>query len=146
MTSSLLLSVLLAVATPDLQEPRRIPDDSVEIETRGCLKGRVFTATSGPEDEGVTRGPDVLGRNFRVAGKKDVMDLVKKYDRQWVQIVGVVRKVDLADRVGMRVGGGRVGIGPGPDPTRGNPRAVTGGVPTMDVTSVTFLAERCPLQ
>ena len=146
MVSTLVLSLLLA-ASPVQDQEKRIPSDSVEVETRGCFKGRVFTATGMPEGEGVSRGPDIVGRNFRVAGKRDVMDLVKKYDGQWVQIVGIVRKVDLSSQgPGMRVGGGRVTIGPGGDPSRMSPRATAPSMAVMDLTSVRFLLERCPLQ
>jgi hypothetical protein len=148
LTLAPLLVLLVMIGSVGAQEPKKIPSDSVEIETRGCLKGRVFTATAGPEGEGVSRGPDVLGRHFRVAGKRDVMDLVKKYDGQWVQIVGIVRKADLGNQgIGMPVGRGRVTIGaPGGDPTRMNPRASSPTMAVMDLTSVRFLLERCPLQ
>jgi hypothetical protein len=145
--TSVLLSLMLLLAPAAAQETKRIPNDSVEVEARGCLKGRVFTATSLPEDENVRRGPDVSGHSFRVAGKRDVMDLVKKYDGQWVQVVGIVRRAALDDQgVGLKVGRGRVTIGPGGDPTRMSPGAMVPSVPTMDLTSVRFLLERCPLQ
>jgi hypothetical protein len=144
--TSVILSLILAAAAVQAQEPNRIPSDSVEIEARGCLKGRVFTATAGPPEERVTRGPDVTGRNFRVAGKREVMDLVKKYNGQWVQIVGIVRKNALDDPgVQMGAGRGRVTIGPGGDPSRVSPGGMMANVPTMDVTSVRFLLERCPI-
>jgi hypothetical protein len=118
----------------------------VEIEARGCLKGRVFTATAAPEDEGTRRGPDVVGRHFRVAGSKDVMKEVKDHDGHRVAVVGIVRKSALADEgMGMKVGGARVVIGAqGGDPTRTNQRTMTPpAVPVMDVTAVRFLSDRC---
>lgn len=148
MTSLVLALALFAAAPQQSPESKSIPDDSVELVTRGCLKGRVFTATPRPRDEGVVKGPDVTGRHFRVAGKRDVMDLVKKYDGQLVEVTGIVLKSAVSDQgVGMRIGGSRVIIGaPGGDPTRMNPRTTpTGGVPTMDVTSVRFLSESCPI-
>jgi hypothetical protein len=148
--TTLLLTVLLAVSTSaDLQEARKIPSDSVEVEARGCFKGRVFTATGQPEDENTRKGPDITGRNFRVAGPKDVMDQVKRYDRQYVAVVGIVRRASLDDQgIGMRVGkGARVVIGaPGGDPTRPNTTASAPSVATMDVTAVRLLGDRCPIQ
>ena len=142
------LSLLLAVFGAQEQE-KPVPKDSVLIETRGCFKGRVFTATPRPEDEGTTRGPDVTGRNFRVAGPREVMDQVKKYDGQLVQVVGIVRRAALDDQgVGFGVPGGRVTVGGGfGDPTRTSPRSMPASTtPTMDLTSVRYLADRCPLQ
>lgn len=131
------------------QEARKVPTDSVEVEARGCLKGRVFTGTGQPDEERTSKGPDVTGKSFRVTGDKDAMSLVKKYNGQFVEIVGIVRKAALDDQgIGMRVGrGGRVVIGaPGMDPTRMNSPAVAPNVAAMDVIAVRLLADRCPLQ
>lgn len=149
MAVALSLLALLSLASAPIvaqQESKGIPKDSVEVEARGCLKGRVFTATYAPEDEGTRRGPDVVGRNFRLSGKKDVMQDVKKFDGHRVAIVGIVRKADLADQgIGMKVGGARVVIGaPGTDPNaRVNSRMTTPPVPVMDITAVRDLSERC---
>lgn len=134
--------VLALVAAQQAEKP--VPKDSVEIDAPGCLKGRVFTGTSRPEDEGVARGPNVERRHFRLAGPREVMDLVKKYDGNLVQLVGIVRKAALDDT---GIGSGRVAIGaPGMDPSRMNTRNTTSSVATMDVRSVRKLSERCPLQ
>lgn len=142
------LALLLMSSPVQSPEGKAVPKDSVEVHSRGCLKGRVFTATAPPEDEGVTSGPNVLGRHFRVGGPREVMDLVKKHNGHLVEIVGIVRKSALADEgIGMKVGDrARVVIGaPGTDPTR-NPRMAPPGVPTMDLTAVRFLMDRCPIQ
>jgi hypothetical protein len=149
MTTLLLTFLLAAYAPADGQETKKIPSDSVEVEARGCFKGRVFTATGQPEDENTRKGPDITGRNFRVAGPKDVMDQVKRYDRQYVSVVGIVRRASLDDQgIGMRVGkGARVVIGaPGGDPTRTNGTTAAPSVATMDVTAVRLLGDRCPIQ
>jgi hypothetical protein len=131
-----------------MQERRPVPSDSVEIEARGCLKGRVFTGTGQPAEERTSKGPDVTGKSFRVSGDKEVMDLVKKYNNQYVEVLGIVRKAALDDQgIGMRVGRGRVVIGaPGSDPTRMNTPAAAPSVPVMDLIAVRLLADRCPLQ
>jgi hypothetical protein len=131
------------------QETRKVPSDSVEVEARGCLKGRVFTGTGQPDEEKTSKGPDVTGKSFRVTGERDVMDLVKKYNGQYVEILGIVRKAALDDQgVGMRVGRrGRVVIGaPGVDPTRMNAPAAAPSVAAMDAIAVRLLSDRCPLQ
>jgi hypothetical protein len=142
--------VCLVASTAVLaQEPRRIPKDSVEVVARGCLKGRVFTGTGQPEGEGGRQGPDVTGRSFRVAGPREVMTLVKHNDGHLVEVVGVVRKAALDDQgVGFRMGRGtRVVIGgaAGTDPTRMNSPATAPSVPTMDVTAIRYLDDRCPI-
>lgn len=135
-------------ASASAQERKTVPSDSVEIEARGCIKGRVFTGTGQPEEERTSKSPDVTGKSFRMTGEKDVMDLVKKYNGQYVEVLGIVRKAALDDQgIGMRVGRGRVVIGaPGVDPTRMNSPASAPSVPAMDVIAVRVLTDRCPLQ
>jgi hypothetical protein len=146
--TSLTLALVLSLLAVAPQESRKIPSDSVEVEARGCLKGRVFTATAPNEEERTQKGPDITGRNFRVTGEREVMDLVKKYNGQFVEIVGIVRKASLDDQgLGMKVGrGARVVIGaPGGDPTRMNSTATAPSVASMDMIAVRLLSDRCPL-
>lgn len=147
--TSILLSLVLAAVGVEWQEAKPIPKDSVEVEARGCLKGRVFTGTGREESEGVTRGPDVMGRHFRVTGPREVMDLVKKHNGHLVEVVGIVRKSALDDQgIGMKIGGGaRVVIGaPGVDPARMNTQATAPGVAAMDVVALRYLSDRCPVE
>ena len=140
------LACFFASAAVLAQETKSIPKDSVEVTARGCLKGRVFTGTGQPENEGVVRGPDVTGRHFRVSGPREVMNVVKQNDGHLVEIVGIVRKAALDDQgVGLKVGGARVVVAPGGDPTRMNSHASTPSVPTMDLTVVRYLSDRCPI-
>jgi hypothetical protein len=147
--TSVVLVVAWMLAVP-AQEPteKKIPNDSVEVSSRGCIKGRAFaTGARTADEEGARVGPDISGRSFRLAGPREAMDQVKKYDGQWVEIVGIVKKADLADyTLGTKVGGARVVIGaPRSDPTRTQlPPAPS--VPVMDVTAVRFLLESCPLR
>ena len=145
---TLLITMLLASMSVQAPETKSVPKDSVEVFSRGCLKGRVFTATSAPEDEGVRRGPDIVGLQFRVNGPREVMDEVKKQNGHRVEVVGIVRKAALDDPgVGMKVGGARVVIGAtGGDPTRMNPRSAPAGVAVMDVTAIRSLADRCSVE
>jgi hypothetical protein len=144
-----MLTLLLAFLTfTAQQEVRPVPKDSMAVSARGCLKGRVFTVTANA-DHGEMRGPDIVGRRFRINGKKDVTDMLKKHDGHVVEINGVVRKADLQDEgVGFKVGGSRVVIGAqGTNPN--SPRNIPAGpptVPTMDATQVVFVQDRCPLQ
>jgi hypothetical protein len=128
-------------------ETRKVPDDSVEIATTGCLKGRVFTATE-PREDFMRRGPNVTGRSFRLVAPKPVMDVVKTHDGDLVEIVGLVRKNDLRDNApGARVGNTRVVIGAprNGDPMQSSRAPVPEGIAVMDATSVRVLDDRCPI-
>jgi hypothetical protein len=143
-TLTLVLLLALQAQTP---ESKRVPEDSLEVGSRGCLKGRVFTATAQPEDERGRLGPDITGKRFRVSGPRAVMDEVKKHNGHLVEVVGIVRKAALDDSsAGFKLGGSRVVIGaPGMDPSRANVRTQTDTVPVMDLTSVRLLSETCPI-
>ena len=148
MMKTLVLAALLSLSGAQSQESRTVPKDSVEVDARGCLKGRVFTATAPSEDERTVKGPDITGRHFRVTGERDVMDLVKKYNGQFVEIVGIVRKASLDDQgVGMKIGrGARVVIGqPNGDPTRMNSPSTAPSMAAIDMIAIRVLSDRCPL-
>lgn len=144
----MLLLLWLFLAFVDQQETRPVPKDSMAVEARGCLKGRVFTATSPIEHEGALRGPDISGKHFRINGKKDLINQVKQHDGHLVEITGVVRKADLSNEgVGFKVGGARVVIGAqgsNPAAPRNTPTAPM--MPTMDALTLVFVQQRCPLQ
>ena len=142
------LALLLLTLSP-AQDPgtKKVPNDSLEVSARGCLKGRVFAAAARTEDEGVQTGPDVGGRSFRIAAPKAVMNDVKKHNGHWVAIVGIVRKADLSEpMLGTRIGGTKVIIGqPGRDPMRSD-LPTPAPVPVMDVSSVQYLGDECPIR
>jgi len=141
------LLLWLSLVFVDQQETKPVPKDSMLVEARGCLKGRVFTATSPIEHEGALRGPDISGKHFRINGKKELTNKVKEHDGHTVEISGIVRKADLADEgVGFKVGGARVVIGAqGSNPsTRNTPTAPM--IPTMDALTLVFVQDRCLIQ
>ena len=142
-----ILAALLTLALAAQAEPQdkpRVPDDSVELTVTGCLKGRAFT-TVPPAEADVQRGPNVGKRTFRLAGKKDVMDEVKKLDRRLVEVIGIVKRSALDDK-GVRIGG--VSISGGPPVARSGSAIPTGvdNVPVMDVTSVRQRAASCNVE
>jgi len=107
--AGLLLPGSSLAQTPEPE--KKIPADSVEIATTGCLKGRVFTATQ-PREDFMRRGPNVTGRSFRLNGPRAVIDVVKTHDGDHVEIIGLVRRNDLRDNApGARIGNTRVVIG-----------------------------------
>jgi hypothetical protein len=115
----------------------------------GCLKGRVLAATRNPDQRAeVVTGPDVVGRSFRLAGPKEVINEVKKHDGDLVEVTGTVRTSDLAQAPGFNMGRTRVtiGVAPGSDPSR--PNAATtpvANVVVIDATAVRFLSSTCPI-
>lgn len=135
-----MLALALAGARANPQEKPRVPEDSVELTVVGCLKGRVLT-TVPPREADVQRGPVVGERTFRVNGKREVMDEVKKRNRQLVEVVGLVKRSALDDK-GLKAG--RVAISGG-SPVAGSGNIPTGieNVPVMDVTSVRLRATSC---
>ena len=143
------LAALLISGPVVAQEPevRKIPSDSVEIATTGCLKGRVFTATQ-PREDFMRRGPNVTGRSFRLNGPKAVIDVVKTHDGDLVEIIGLVRKNDLRDTSpGARIGNTRVTIGAprSGDPMQSARAPVPEGIAVMDASSIRPLDDRCPI-
>lgn len=140
----LLLLALVLAAPQDRIEPAqdkpRVPKDSIELTVIGCLKGRALTTVENRQVD-VESGPYVGARTFRVAGKKAVMDEVKRHDGHLVEVVGIVKRSDL-DEQGVKVG--RVTIGPGAPAsgTRTIPSPAD-NVAVMDVESVRLRAESC---
>jgi hypothetical protein len=143
--AGLLLPGSAAAQTPEGE--KKIPADSVEIATTGCLKGRVFTATQ-PREDFMRRGPIVTGRSFRLNGPKAVIDVVKTHDGDLVEIIGLVRRNDLRDNApGARIGNTRVVIGAprNGDPMQSARAPVPEGIPVMDASSIRVLDDRCPI-
>jgi hypothetical protein len=141
--STLALFFVLATLDMQTQETRPVPADSVEIVTRGCVNGRAFTTTPRPEGEGVTRGPDVTGRIFRLAGPPELLDQVAKYNGKLVEAVGIIKKSEITrpspgSRSGVTVSAPRT------DPTRPNSRRPTGSSAVMDLTAIRYLSDACP--
>ena len=136
---AILLTLALATTQVESQE-KRVPEDSVELTVVGCLKGRAFTSVPQSEAD-VQRGPNVGKRTFRLNGKREVMDEVKKLDRRLVEVIGLVKRSALDDK-GVKIGG--VAISGGSPVARGGgmPTGVE-SVPVMDVTSLRQRAASC---
>ena len=138
----LTLACLIAAAPLAAQERPKVPKDSIQVTVKGCLKGRVLAASDVRQTD-VESGPVIRSRSFRLAGKKDVMAEVKKYDAQLVEVVGLIRKSALVEP-GMRIKGGRVVIGGGSTAsgTRGIPSPVE-NVVVLDVWNVQQAGGTC---
>ena len=141
MTAVAVMLALTLAGTQVEQEKSRVPEDSVELTVVGCVEGRVLT-TLPPREADIQRGPAVGERTFRLNGKRDVMDEVKKRNHQLVEVVGLVKRSALDDK-GLKAG--RVSISGG-SPVAGSSRIPTGveNVPVMDVSSVRMRETSCP--
>jgi hypothetical protein len=135
-----MVALVLFSGQVEAQEKARVPKDSVELTVVGCLKGRAFTTVT-RRDVDVERGPSVGERTFRLNGNREVMDEVKRRNRQLVEVIGVVKRSALDDK---GVTSGSVSIAGG-SPVAGSGRVPTGvdNVPVMDVTSVRPRAGSC---
>ncbi len=140
----LLLVTMLGAASwqeAPMERPK-VPKDSIELSITGCLSGRVL-AVSDVRRPDTESGPVVRAKSFRLAGKRDVMDLVKREDRHLVEVTGVVRKTALIEpgvKIGRRitVGGGNPVAG-----STGARPAPPEGIPVMDVWSVRLRSTSC---
>jgi hypothetical protein len=103
---------LVAAAAQQPQEEKpKVPKDSILATIEGCLKGRVIRAYDVRQPD-TTTGIEIRNHSFRVQGKKDVIEDVKKNDGQHVEITGIIKKSALIEP-GVRLKGGRVVIGGG---------------------------------
>lgn len=143
------LSTGLALATSLAAQEKAPKEGDTALVVTGCLKGRVLTVTGNPNETGQIVRQDVMGRSFRLAGKKDVMNVVKEHNGHLVEARGIVRSSDLATPPGIRIGGTNVKVGVTPtDPTRSGPAMTQDpmmNVIVMDVTAVSFVSESCPI-
>src|SRR5262245_52942859 len=148
MSKNLGLILTFAVAGPCLAlaaQERTVPKDSSRITIVGCAKGTRFIVGRGPAHEPVRSGLEP-GRRFRLNGKKDVINDIKKQEGHMVEVTGLVRQADLAGPGGVVVGGARISGGPAqsgmPDARRN-----TGSIdPMIDVESFRPLAEGCSIK
>jgi hypothetical protein len=145
--TTLVLLIVLGL-TPLLQDPPqeekpRVPKDSIELVITGCLKGRLLTVSDVRQTD-TQSGPIIRAKTFRLAGKGEVMKVVKQEDRHLVDVIGIVKKSALVEpglRVGKGVviGGGQPTAGSGMRPSP-NPSEY---VPVLDVETVRLRATSC---
>lgn len=140
---------VLAVLTAGLlfAQERPVPSDSARISIPGCARGRTFIVMARAEPEPV-RSEVQPGRRFRLNGPKKLLEEIKKQERNYVEVTGLVRKSQLHPPAGISVAGGRVRIGGGPahrDPTQSDPRRDPGySEVVIDVEAWRPLPESCP--
>jgi hypothetical protein len=111
MTRLLIISlVCTACLTLGAQEQEReVPKDSMRLSIPGCAKDRRFIVAERTGHEPV-RSDIRAGRRFRLNGKKDLLNDIKKQDGTMIEVTGLVRKMDLEER-GIGMAGGRIRVG-----------------------------------
>lgn len=143
MTTLLLLIMFGYGAVTGQQETpkeRKVPKDSVRLSITGCLKGRVL-AVSDVRRPDTESGPIVRARSFRLAGKGDVMDDVKREDGHLVDVTGLVRRSALIEP-GVRIGK-RIVVGGGSPVAGGSIPSPAESVPVLDVWTVQQRSASC---
>ena len=110
-----------------------------------CAKGTRFIVGRGPAHEPVRSGIEP-GRRFRLNGKKDVINDIKKQEGHMIEVTGLVRQADLAGPGGVQIGGARISGGPAQG-GMADARRNTGSLdPVLDVESFRLLAEGCSVR
>ncbi|HSL24309.1 MAG TPA: hypothetical protein VK886_22435 [Vicinamibacterales bacterium] len=107
--------VVSSLAPAGAQDTDKVPKDSVKIVATGCVKNKMLEAFD-VEGEDL---PDIRTQTFRLSAKKDLEAEVKRQNGRQTEVTGFVRKIDLQEP-GLRLGGGRIVIGPAgsADPSR----------------------------
>jgi len=107
------LACLVATAPflPGQEERPKVPKDSVMVVITGCIKGRVIRAADVRQTD-TTTGVNIRSTTFRLAGKKDIMEVVKEQDGQRAEVTGLIKKSALIEP-GIKFKGGRVVVGGG---------------------------------
>jgi hypothetical protein len=126
-------------------QEKEVPKDSIRISIPGCAKGSAFVVMESPEAER-TNTEIREGRRFRLTGKRDVLDEIKKREGNMIEVTGIIKKADYGGGGGITTGGGRVRIGGGPpvDTGVGATRAPQSMNAILDVEGFRPLAASCP--
>ena len=136
-TIAMALMLALLASQETKQEKPRVPEDSIELTVVGCLTGRALKTVPERQTD-VQSGPWVGERVFRLAGKKPVMEEVKKNNGRIVEVVGIVRRADLDDK-GVQIGRTTVSGAP----MNGRLPSPAANVAVMDATSVRSSGGSC---
>lgn len=141
----ILVALLLAAgaaSSPQAQE-KKVPSDSARITIPGCARDRRFIVGRTPAHE-TARSVVEPGRRFKLNGKKDLLEEIKKAQSSMIEVTGLVRQADLSGPGGLKVGGMRIGGGP-PQAGVADARHNMGSMdPVIDVEGWRPLAEPCP--
>jgi hypothetical protein len=138
-----LVCALAAVSPAQEQEGARpkVPSDSLLVNVTGCVKGRVIRAEDVRQPD-TTSGITIKNHSFRLAGKKNVMELVKGVNGQRAEITGLIKKSALIEP-GMKFKGGRIVIGGGSPTSTSSMPSPAENVVVLDAVTVQSLGGTC---
>jgi len=139
--AALLASTPLLAQQPQEEGKPKIPKDSLLATITGCLKGHVIRAEDVKQAD-TTSGVEIRARSFRVAGKKEVMAVVKEDDGYRVEMTGVIKKSALIEP-GVKFKGGRVIVGGGSSGGTGALPSPAENVVVIDALTVERVGGSC---
>jgi len=127
----------------EAQEERpKVPKDSLMVVITGCIKGRVIRAADVRQTD-TTSGVTIRSTTLRLAGKKDVMAIVKEQDGQRAEVTGLIKKSALMEP-GIKFKGGRIVVGGGSSGgTTGSMPSPADNVLVLDALAVQGLGGSC---
>jgi len=136
--------LLISAALLGAQEQAKVPKDSARIAIPGCTRDRVFIVADAPNHEPVGTRLEP-GRRFRMSGKKELLEDIRRREGTMVEVTGLVRKSDLEGQPGVKLFGGRVRIGGAQPqaPLSDVQRNSTYTEVVLDVESFRMLTEPC---
>jgi hypothetical protein len=124
------------------EERPKVPKDSLMVVITGCIKGRVIRAADVRQTD-TTTGVTIRSTTFRLAGKKDVMEVVKEQHGQRAEVTGLIKKSALREP-GIKFKGGRIVVGGGSSGgTTGSMPSPADNVLVLDALAVQGLGGSC---
>jgi hypothetical protein len=140
-TLAMLLAAAPLAAGQQQEEKPKVPKDSIMAVITGCIKGRVIRADDVRQTD-TTSGVNITQNSFRIAGKKDVMAVVKEKDGERVEMTGIIKKSALIEP-GIKFKGGRVMVGGGTSGGTGTLASPAENVVVIDALAVTAVGGSC---
>ena len=127
--------------SPDAQERKPVPKDSVRVFVPGCSKGYIFTAGRPAEDQpGGSPVPE--GMHLRMAGPKKLMADIKGQEGSKIEITGIIKRGQVAPG-GVGLGGG-VSVSGGPSGFGASLGSPAANQIVIDVEGWRRIAGECP--
>ena len=123
-------------------QEKPVPSDSLRVTLTGCARKSLFVVRW-RQDHEPTAVEIAEGRQFRLTGRKDVLNEVKAREGSMVELTGLIRKNAVSQPQGISVGGVRVGIGPPQQGISDPARTPQSYQPILDVESYQLLPEPC---
>ncbi len=143
-TFTALVALAILQGTPAIGQEGKIPKDSARISIPGCSKNRSFVVVRPTAPHEPVRSEIAPGRRFRLNGKKELIEDIKKHEGSMIEVTGLVRTAQLAGRGGVMVGGAQISGGPPRAPMTSNARSDSGyDEVIIDVESWRLMTDAC---